>query len=86
MEMQVAHVTRIRPAAEGLDKAVGNAGYAGKVDVAATFDMAYGLVGAYIVYSFHIENFNLTNIAIFCVTSQRYAHKGRKDSGFQPRP
>jgi hypothetical protein len=59
MEMQVAHVSCISPPAQGLDKAVRNACNAGKMDVAAAFDVAYGLVGTYVGYSFHIQELSV---------------------------
>ena len=65
MEMEVAHISGIRPAAEGLDEAMRNAGNAGKMYVAAAFDMAYGFVGAYVGYRLHMSVFYLTKIGIF---------------------
>ena len=59
MEMQVAHVACISPPAQGLDKAVGNACDAGKVDMAAAFDMAYRLVGTYIGDSLHVQELSV---------------------------
>ena len=45
VEVQVGHVSGVRPAAEGPDQAVGNTGHAAEVDMAMRRNVAHGLVG-----------------------------------------
>ena len=55
VELQSADIPRIRPAAQGLDEAVGHAGDAAQVDMAVGRDVADRLVGGNEGQGLHLE-------------------------------